>query len=461
MRFWLWTSWVAVSLAVAGLLGALMWTPDELPSLPVDRTVFLPGQTTDGHYQIELDCNACHTERFADREALQQACVDCHGAELARVDDSHPKSKFTDPRNADRVEVLDARYCVTCHQEHRPEITSTMGLSLQGDYCYRCHEDIGEDRPTHADLPFDGCAAAGCHNFHDNSALYEDFLVEHRSEPDFLPIARVATRPLGSLPARAGLSERALLAAADGDAPAALPERARWTAEWAETGHARGGVNCTDCHADASGAWVDAAPIERCAECHESEHDGFLASRHGMRVAAGLEAMRPRDARHPMVDDAADRALDCNACHGAHAYDTGYAAADACLECHADDHSLAWRDSSHARLWAAERDGDAPEGSGVSCATCHLPRTTSDKGVVRVAHNQNDFLRPNDKMIRSSCMDCHGLAFSLDSLADPALVTTNFQGRSTRKVESIHFAAVLRWELEGKPAPGRDPNQEE
>ena len=55
----------------------------------------------------------------------------------------------------------------------------------------------------------------------------------------------------------------------------------------------------------------------------------------------------------------------------------------------------------------------------------------------------NDTLRPNDKMIRAACMDCHGLGFAIDALADPALVANNFRGRPGRHVESIHYAATL------------------
>jgi len=140
-KVWIWS--IGTALAAIGVT-MLMFRPDFLEGAPIERTVFLPGETTDGHYQIELACDACHGEAFADTEAMQAACVECHGAELKRVDDSHPQRKFTDPRNADRVASLDARWCVTCHQEHRPELTSTMGLSLPGDYCYRCHEKVGE-----------------------------------------------------------------------------------------------------------------------------------------------------------------------------------------------------------------------------------------------------------------------------------------------------------------------------
>ena len=64
-------------------------------------------------------------------------------------------------------------------------------------------------------------------------------------------------------------------------------------------------------------------------------------------------------------------------------------------------------------------------------------------------------------MIRSVCLDCHGLGFALDALADADLVRRNFRGRSTHKVESIHFATVLRWELEGKRPPWNDQTHNE
>jgi hypothetical protein len=433
----------------------LMIRPDVMESLPVRRTVFLPGETTHGHYQIELDCGACHTKSFSDPARMQQACERCHGAELERVDDSHPQTKFTDPRNADRVARLDARWCVTCHREHRPGITGAMGLSLPGDYCFRCHEKVGEDRPTHRDLPFDSCASAGCHNFHDNQALYEDFLVDHRDEPDLKLPARVPERNLLAWALERGIASGDSLGDADHDAPAGLPELARWITEWQGSSHAAAGVNCSACHAEDGAAWTDRPGLETCRGCHAEESGGFLAGRHGMRLAAGLPPMTPRLARLPMREDAGDAALDCNRCHPAHAFDTRHAEVDACLDCHADRHSLAYRGSPHSRLREAELAGRGAPGSGVSCATCHLPRVRAEPMPERVlvAHNQNDHLRPNEKMIRSSCLQCHGLGFSLSALADPGLIENGFRGGPRRRVESIHFAAVLRWELEGRLPP--------
>ena len=43
-------------------------------------------------------------------------------------------------------------------------------------------------------------------------------------------------------------------------------------------------------------------------------------------------------------------------------------------------------------------------------------------------------------MIRSACQHCHGLGFTLDALADSALIDSNFTGQSTVKVTSISMA---------------------
>jgi hypothetical protein len=122
------------------------------PWLAKARAFLLPGRTTSGHYQIELACESCHTSSFTDKDEMQQACTGCHGAELKEANDTHPLSKFTDPRNADRLEKLDATLCVTCHVEHRPRITHAMGVTLPKDLCFHCHAEIAADRPSHAGM---------------------------------------------------------------------------------------------------------------------------------------------------------------------------------------------------------------------------------------------------------------------------------------------------------------------
>jgi hypothetical protein len=154
--------------------------------------------------------------------------------------------------------------------------------------------------------------------------------------------------------------------------------------------------------------------------------------------------MTPAQARLPMKADAHGKLLGCNTCHSAHKYDRAAAAVEACIGCHDDAHTKAYFVSPHYDLFKKEKTGQLPPGSGVSCATCHMPATMTrdDDGskAIFITHNQNDNLRPNEKMVRSVCGQCHGLQFTLDALADPALVTSNFKGLPTVHVESIEWA---------------------
>lgn len=424
MRKGLWLAWGGASLAAAGLLAHAL-TGGYV-------RLFSPGPMTDAHHQIAEACGLCHREPFGGGELIQAACVDCHGEELAAADDSHPRSKFLDPRNAEWLVELDARYCVTCHTEHEPRITRAMAVTLARDFCVLCHADIGEERPTHAGAAFAGCAQSGCHNYHDNRALHEDFLAAHAGEPFLFEQA--------SLPARRFEPLGRALDAAQANAPPAA-RRAPLLAEWAGSAHARGGVNCGDCHA-AGGArgWNDRPGLEVCADCHGRETAGFLAGKHGMRLAAGLDALRPWTARLPMRDGAAERVLDCHSCHGAHAYDTVQAGVRACLACHADRHSLAYESSPHARLLG---DGTRL----VSCADCHLPVASERvRGEERffVQHNQNANLRPREKMVKNVCLHCHGLEYALEAMADEALVRANFRGHPELRVESFEWVKRKR-----------------
>ena len=482
-------------LVVAALLGA-GWAASSMV-IGGDRRPLLVGETTDAHHQIELSCETCHAApAFASaakaEKALNRTCRKCHDKELKAGDDSHPRKKFRNPRMAAYWEKLDARLCTSCHVEHRPEITRASAVTVAMDFCAACHsegeQDVRQARPSHAGLGFETCATAGCHNYHDNRALYEDFLVKHADEP------WLAAEPVHGLAARhraPGPAAPAALGRDDAIAPqAALSDRAALDG-WAGSGHAAAGLNCGACHAKAAGKnaspaaieghWIDAPPLSVCEDCHRPQASTLALGRHGMRrhpriakprdpfrqmkkiglpdvvpdaVAAWLADQAPpgiitvAEARIPMREDAVHLSLDCGTCHRPHAVDIGRAAAEACASCHDDAHTRAWFESPHHALWQAERDGRAPPGSGVSCATCHMPKT-GRRGRIATNHNQNDNLRPNEKMIRGVCLDCHGLGFALDALADAELVARNFTGRPRVHVESIE------WAVKRAGSPGR------
>ncbi len=429
----LFVAWLTVSIGLAGYFAYGLWGEAQISKR------YLPDAGSHGHYQIEMACNSCHGEGFASQDEMQQVCMDCHGEELKLADDSHPIKKFKDPRNADRVAILDARYCITCHVEHVPERTRSMGVTIADDFCLLCHEKVGDDRPSHKNLTFDSCSSAGCHNYHDNRALYEDFLVKHANEPALLDVAQLPTRDYKKVYQLNGKVMEAPLSASQNDA---APEARKplLIAAWAGSTHAAAGVNCSDCH---QSPWQEMPTIAVCDECHQNEAKGFGEGHHGMRLAQALPAMTPQEARQPMRNTAKQRQLSCDSCHDVHQVDSRHAAVEACLECHDDTHSQRYKQSPHYQRWLQEQSGDGIANSGVSCASCHLPRVEVQRygeSFIQVQHNQNNNLRPNEKMIREVCMHCHGLGFSIDALADAELINRNFKGSPSQHIESIDWA---------------------
>lgn len=442
MKAAIWTLWIFLTVALLGYFANQFFFEEH-------KSALLIGEATYGHYQIEMTCDTCHTEAFGGEELLQDACTSCHAEELKAAHDSHPRKKFTDPRNADLLEIIDARYCVSCHTEHQHEQTGQMGLTLPEDYCFHCHEDVIEERESHKDLAFDSCASAGCHNYHDNKALYESFLVDNANQPWLKEMARIseatsasyhATKIVSkkaqwqSSPEQEGLAQRLM-----SEAKQKLDAKQDIHHDFIHQDfiHLEAGVGCQSCHAASSpqaSSWLAKPGVEQCQSCHEKEAKGFLESRHGMKLAAGLSAMTPEQSKaHEFLASSGAHEQNCQSCHKPHSYDRAFASTQACLTCHQDDHSLAFEHSAHANL------GD----EALSCATCHLPRVedtdTPDKRL-RVEHNQNMTLRPNEKMIRPVCMQCHSLEFSIDALADENLIKSNFNGRPEHHIPSIDWA---------------------
>ncbi len=478
----LWALWIGLTLTFAGVAVARIYVTG-------DRTALLPGQTDGVHHQIEMACETCHTSKpFASqakiRKDINKTCVTCHKDELKAANDSHPIKKFKNPRMAAYWDKVDARFCTTCHSEHQPEITTAGLLTLPGDYCVACHsegdQDVRVNRPSHEGLGFETCASSGCHNYHDNKALYEDFLVKHADQPwlkDTPVHAHTAMARQRVRPAEQEISVYLASVVRPDVAADDILER-----HWAASAHASAEVTCASCHApdmeteeEIAANWIAAPGEEVCADCHKGQAKTFALGRHGMRrhpelakprraktmlKRLGLKdppelmistiedyladpapaaVMSTDEALVSLSEDAHGQDLTCNTCHNPHEQDLIFAAVGACLTCHNDDHSLAYESSPHFQLWQYELTGKAAPGTGVTCATCHMPKSEK-RDVVTTNHNQNDTLFPNEKMLRPVCMDCHGLSFAIDALADPALVLNNFSGQPDRHIEGIDWA---------------------
>ena len=443
----LWILWIAVSLILGISLLQRLYSGEN-------REIFSPGEMTSGHHQIGIACNACHGDSFEGSAAMQDKCLSCHADSRKKPFDSHPAAKFKDPRNADLLKTINALQCITCHSEHRPTATVANGVTQPADFCVHCHADVAEERPSHEGMRFDSCNNAGCHNFHDNRSLYTDYLIKHLDELALLEEPRVAQKQLLEMLMQSAeyphdswpLEE---LTSADADMPKINDQTTQHVATWAGSAHATGGANCGSCHLVSNAVeqvaeWQDHPGDANCATCHITESKHFQQGKHGMRLAADLSPLQVDMAQLPMKQTSAHEQLSCNSCHRAHDYDTQYAAAQACLECHDDQHSLAWESSPHYQTWQREISGQTEPGSGVSCATCHMPRVEMDVSDwlsrVVVQHNQNASLRPNEKMLRAACVQCHGLEYSMSALLDKEQIDSNFKFKATGKSESMDLA---------------------
>lgn len=130
-----------------------------------------------------------------------------------------------------------------------------------------------------------------------------------------------------------------------------------------------------------------------------------------------------------MNSESRDRTVNCNTCHNVHTVNTHTAAVDACLTCHADSHSLNYKNSKHGQLWAAEGTLPRPSTQSTTCATCHLPRQnigSKKRPTIVVNHNNTYTLLPRDRMVKDVCMNCHGMEYAYNSIFDDELVTSNF-----------------------------------
>ena len=131
-----WLLSLLLTIVIAFGLGYKMFSENT------NKSIFMPGALSPGHHQLADACDACHVDAFGGGEILQQSCVDCHGKDRVKPFDSHPAKKFKDPRNAELLEKIDALHCVTCHTEHKPEITVKDGVTQPEDFCFYCHQDI-------------------------------------------------------------------------------------------------------------------------------------------------------------------------------------------------------------------------------------------------------------------------------------------------------------------------------
>ena len=436
---YLWQHWKSLLLTLLWIslsLVAIMYSVDLL--FGKDQRRALSGKTSDGHYQFEVACNACHTPFNG---VSQQTCLHCHGEKLKAAKDSHASKKLSNPRNAEQLTKIDARLCITCHAEHQAHPSNTSTITIAADFCQHCHQTIAAERPSHKGLTFNKCRS--CHNYHDNTALNEGFLAKHLDEPNLLDDPVLPARNFLYFYHTKNKPPKPVVIA-----PQHTPDFINMSnaQNWIGSSHAQAGVNCENCHSKAGKEWARKPNARYCKGCHKSEVNGFLAGKHGIRLAQNLSAMSTDKARQTMQIDSI-KSLSCASCHYDHRFNTAVAAVEACLGCHQDDHSRAYKASPHFRLWRDEQQGTGKKNSGVSCASCHLPReapktrnTGNEKPKrTQVQHNPSHNLHPNQKMLQDVCLRCHGLGFSLNALADKDIIRDNFAESSKKQLSNLNM----------------------
>ncbi len=209
--------------------------------------------------------------------------------------------------------------------------------------------------------------------------------------------------------------------------------------QWQTSAHALAEVNCSSCHQNEETNQFVAKPTEEsCRSCHENSVDTFLLGKHGIRTLEGLSPLTPAMAHLPMKDSSLDQQMNCNTCHNVHTVNTYQASVDSCLTCHADNHSLNYKNSPHANIFREIGTLPRPNSDSVTCATCHLPRQASGDDVL-VNHNNTYTLMPRDRMVQEVCMNCHGVEHAFNSIFDDELVEANFARPPTQKLRTFQL----------------------
>ena len=233
------------------------------------------------------------------------------------------------------------------------------------------------------------------------------------------------------------------------------PEQVEKATElWQDSIHAFNNVNCSACHQNQENpAFVAQPTYESCQSCHQNQVETFLLGKHGIRLHEGLSPLQPKFAQIPMQPSAKNRVMNCGTCHNVHSVNTQEAAVSSCLTCHADIHSLNYKNSRHAEIFFAQESLDHPSVEAVSCATCHLPRQTFEQATgpdfVGINHNNTLTLKPRDRMVKAVCMNCHGMEYSYNSIFDDGLVESNFDRPPTLEMETLEMIRVLEQKRTG------------
>lgn len=158
---------------------------------------------------------------------------------------------------------------------------------------------------------------------------------------------------------------------------------------------------CAKCHQDPART-PERVRIARCEVCHEGMVDGNTPRTH--LNGSSLPEDHSLEFRTNHAEQAADKDANCQYCHE----NLSGNSRDSCFQCHEvmrpKDHMLGWRNDSHGREAALNRDRCASCHQADYCTACHSipPRSHQPLGEFRLGgHAQTA------RFGLSSCMACH------------------------------------------------------
>ncbi|MCG8416912.1 MAG: hypothetical protein MJE77_03075 [Proteobacteria bacterium] len=168
---------------------------------------------------------------------------------------------------------------------------------------------------------------------------------------------------------------------------------------------------CAVCHEDAAKS-PDRVRIGRCEVCHKTITSGVAPMNHLVR--RGLPEDHTLEFRRNHGEQAADPNANCAFCHDG----LGKSNRDSCFQCHnvmkPRDHNLGWRDDSHGREAAAERDRCTVCHTADYCTACHSVPPRSHQPYVEFRLGGHAEVARFDlrscfacHTFESTCSDCH------------------------------------------------------
>lgn len=206
---------------------------------------------------------------------------------------------------------------------------------------------------------------------------------------------------------------------------------------WAESKHAKKGVQCMTCHLDHQAASEQKSMVfpEKCGECHAKQKAEFQKSRHSIawdRMRAQGEYLAlPQEIRTAFCERCHIVQKKCNSCHTSHRFSLDASRdPEACGGCHLGPdhpHKEMYETSLHGIVYKLTRNPErAPR-----CVTCHLPGGTHDSsfGIARgpvgtgsvAVDLQENPLSPDEVERRRGemlqvCAACHSRRFAREEL---------------------------------------------